>query len=204
MSSDTLQIIIHENSIRILISFIIFYFAVFIHLYDMIKNNNLRMLCRSVSESWLMSLSWLVIGYVGFWCISNKINKIYYNLGLFLVTCIIIFSNLDYHSRLTKDKYNKIFKASHYISTVILLLLLVGYLYITNKSSFYPLFCLLLVFFYLHTCRLNESKLRDFTICLELFIVYFCFYKILLEDQILQNKWITLNNIILKDTTITK
>ena len=204
MSSDTLQIIIHENSIRILISFIIFYFAVFIHLYDMIKNDNLRMLCRSVSESWLMSLSWLVIGYVSFWCISNKINKIYYNLGLFLVTCIIIFSNLDYHSRLTKDKYNKIFKTLHYISTVVFLLLIVGYLYITKKSSFYPLFCIILVFFYLHTCRLNETKLRNLSICLELFIVYFCLYNALLKDQILQNKWITLNNIILKDTTLTK
>ena len=170
----------------------------------MIKNNNIRMLCRSVSESWLISLSWLVIGYVGFWCISNKISKTYYYLGIFLVTCIIIFSNLDYHNRLTKKKYNKFYKSCHYITTITILLLLVGYLYITKKQSFYPLICLLLLFFYLHAGGLNESKLRDFTICLELFIVYFCFYKILLEDQILQNKWITLNNIILKDTTLTK
>ena len=165
----------------------------------MIKNNNIRMLCRSMSESWIMSLSWLVIGYFGGWSFSNKLYKTVYYIYLGLMTSIVLFSNLDYHTRLGKKYYNKIFKACHYISTIFILIILVLYLKSQGKTSFYPIFGLLLLFFYLHAWGLNESKLRDFTICLELFILYFCLYKILIEDQILQKEYIEINNIILKD-----
>lgn len=199
MKNETLHIIIHENSIRIIVAFITFYFSVFIHIYDMIKNNNVRMLCRSVSESWVMSLSWLVIGLFGFWTMAPRVYKHVYYTSLVLIVCIVLFSNLDYHTRLTKKKYNIVFKICHYISAVLILSLLVFYLKSQGKPSFYPLVCLLLLFFYLHMGGLSESAFRDRTICLELFILYFCLYKILIEDQILQKEWITFNNIILKD-----
>ncbi len=142
----------------------------------MIKNDRIRMLCRSISESNIIAWGWLFIVFCK--CIilskNNKISKSYLLTFMIMFSCLLVSSKKDYKERL---KNNNTWRIIHYLFSVIILLMYVYSIKLINSKKFNLILFLTLIFFYTMIEDLNEK----ISIILELVIVYSCNY-LLLHD----------------------
>ena len=200
MSSDTLQIIIHKEQLLTIIAFISYYFTLLLHLYDMIKNDNLRMICRSMSESYLISFAWLIHIIIGFYTVKEKTGTRFYILLCISAIGMTIFANLDYRNRIKPMKNQKMYKTLHYIFAYYILLCVVYYQNIIKNGWFYPLLFLILLFGYIQVfynpkkSKFKIKHIKEINICLELFILFFGTYLGLIANKLFKHKFVNFVN----------
>ena len=98
-----------------LCSVIIFLFSILISIYDIIKSNKIRMICRSMNESYIMYLSWFfIVTTIVFMALLNKhIPNKYTILFYIQFICLIITLEKDYNNRAKKTQTKKIWKYLH-------------------------------------------------------------------------------------------
>ena len=167
------------KNIITLLSILIFIFALFLHIYDMIVHNKLRMLCRSTGSSNIIALSWIFIVTIILLIISH--NNHFNMLTLFIIFIFYIlltmFSILDYKHRL---KEKNIWKIPHYLLSVIMLVSLPYGVY-KIKSVYFPyvlfLFCMFI------SCHISNDDIINtkISIILELKLVYTSIFLLLLK-----------------------
>ena len=198
MSSDTLQIIIHKEQLLTIIAFISYYVILLLHLYDMIKNDNLRTICRSISESYLISFAWLMYIIVGFYTVKDNTGNLFYILLCISAIGMIVFANLDYNNTTKSYKQKKIYLVLHNIFSIYVISCVIYYQHIIKNGWFYPLLILFLLFIYIgifyNTKKSKIKHIKDISICLELFIVFFGTYLGLIHNKLFKHKFVNFVN----------
>ena len=198
MSSDTLQIIIHKEQLLTIIAFISYYFTLLLHLYDMIKNDNLRTICRSISESYLISFAWLMYIIVGFYTVKDNTGNLFYILLCISAIGMIVFANLDYNNTTKSYKQKKIYRVLHSIFSIYVISCVVYYQHIIKNGWFYPLLILFLLFSYIgifyNPKKFKIKHIKEISICLELFIVFFGTYLGLIANKLFKHKFVNFVN----------
>ena len=153
-----------------LLSILIFIFSLFIQIYDMISHDRLRMLCRSIGNSYTLALSWIFIVMVIILIVSQNEGFNYKILSIIFILYILltISATMDYKNRL--EKVNN-WKKLHYILSVSMLLSLLYGVY-TIKSNYFPFtLFLFVIFIYCHLSK--DYIIRDkISIIFELLIIY--------------------------------
>lgn len=162
-------------------SLLIYIFALCIHLYDMIKHNRLRMLCRSIGSSTTLAISWIFIVLTILIIIYQNKNlnkKVLYVIFLCYIF-LTISSTLDYKNRIKTRK--NFWKKIHYILSVQMLISLVYGVY-TIKSEYFPfVFFILILFLVCHTTK--DFIIKDkISIIFELLLIYTTIFLILLKN----------------------
>lgn len=163
-----------------LCSIIIFLFSIQIYIYDMIKNNKIRMICRSMNESYIMYLSWFfIVTTIVFITllnkhIPNKYTILFYIQFISLIICL----EKDYNNRAKKTQTKKIWKYLHYFfSLTCMLSIIQSTKMIQNTMTYHMLVFCFIIFMILHTS--TDKFFNNVSIILELIIIYSGIYSML-------------------------
>ena len=86
------------------------------------------MICRSISESYIISYTWLfiVVCICSIFAKNKKINKKSLFLFIILFYLLIISSKNDYKQRLKNKKDENYWKLVHYIISVLVLIFIIS------------------------------------------------------------------------------
>lgn len=166
----------------IIISILIFCFAVFSQFYDMFKNgDDLKYICKhlgGIEDNPAMVVSWLfIIIIIAYLLLYNKnIKQAYVIIAFIILIFLIFFANVDYMTRKCSTDPT-LFSIPHYTFTVFTYLILIfTLLSLYNKYIVIFIFLLFLVFCSIHVTALqnkkNKKKYLKYSIALELAIIY--------------------------------
>ena len=172
-----------KKNIIMLCSVIIFLFSLFIHIYDMIKNNKIRMICRSMNESYIMYISWMFI-------ISSIIYICYYNKYLskkhviifyiqFILLLISLEKDYNYRTKHNKD-LKKFWKYIHYFFSLSCMITGIYSIKCIKKDNVFKFLCLCFCLLTLFHSNTNKTK-NNISILLELIIIYISIFNLLVS-----------------------
>ena len=165
-----------------IISILIFVFALFSQFYDMFKNDDeLKYICKhlgGLENNPNLVISWLfiivVISYIMLY--NTLLPQAYVITAFVILVCLVFFANIDYMSRSCPTDPT-LFSIPHYTFTVLTYLIFIyALLSLYNKYMVIFIFLLFLVFCAIHVTALqnkeNKKKYLKYSIALELIIIY--------------------------------
>ena len=165
-----------------IVSILIFIFAVFCQFYDMLKNDeDLKYICKhlgGIDKNPILVISWIFIIIVIAYILlhNNQLHQSYVISAFIILICLVFFANIDYMSRECPTDPT-IFSIPHYTFTVLTYLIFIYGLYcLYNKYAVLFVFGLFLVFCVIHMLALqnkkDKKKYLKYSIMLELIIIY--------------------------------
>jgi len=165
-----------------IISILIFVFAIFSQFYDMFKNEDeLKYICKhlgGLENNPNLVVSWLfIIVVISYIMLYNKLlPTVYVIIAFVILVFLIFFANIDYMSRKCPTDPT-VFSIPHYTFTVLTYLIFIyALLSLYNKYIVIFIFLLFLLFCAIHVTALqnkeNKKKYLKYSIALELIIIY--------------------------------
>ena len=151
----------------------------------MIKNNKIRMVCRSMNESYIMYVSWMfIISSLVYICCQNKLLSIKLVISFYIQFILLMISlEKDYNYRTKEIDIKKFWKYSHYFFSLSCMITLIYSMKIIKhyKIYYFTKLCLILLSL-LHTS--NDKINNNISIILELLIIYVSIFNLLLNTNI--------------------